>query len=70
VAAIVLGDGTLLRSFLQALFGCSHRKTTFPVTTRNGTWVTCLDCGKRFPYDWQKMKIEIDKPETPDKDRS
>jgi hypothetical protein len=48
----------LLLDLLKNLFGCSHRKTTFPVTTNTGTWVTCLDCGKRLPYNWQKMKIE------------
>jgi hypothetical protein len=22
-----------------------------------GTYVVCLDCGKEFPYDWQRMEI-------------
>jgi hypothetical protein len=21
------------------------------------TYIVCLDCGKEFPYDWQKMKV-------------
>jgi len=58
VVAIVHNSPSLLRTLLRSLFGCSHRKTTFPVTSRTGTWVTCLDCGRRLPYDWQKMKIE------------
>ena len=55
---------------LEALFGCLHRKTTFPLTPvrriRNGslqvtepkaeTYVACLDCGKELPYDWTKMQ--------------
>ena len=22
-----------------------------------GHYVVCLECGKKFPYDWQKMRI-------------
>ena len=54
-------------SLLQALFGCSHNSTTFPLTPvrrlRQGmaecdarTYVACLDCGKEIPYDWEKME--------------
>jgi len=56
-------------SLLQALFGCPHRKTTFPMTPiRRGriashsntelkaqTYIACLDCGKELPYDWDRM---------------
>jgi hypothetical protein len=55
---------------LPALFGCLHRKTTFPQTPirriRNAsssvteakaqTYIACLDCGKELPYDWDKMQ--------------
>jgi hypothetical protein len=51
-------------ALLNALFGCSHRKTTFPLTTRRKgnagcaeTYVVCLNCGTEFAYDWQTMKI-------------
>jgi hypothetical protein len=40
---------------------------SFPITKRGkerpaagcetGTYVVCLDCGKEFAYDWQKMRI-------------
>ncbi len=55
--------------FVTALFGCAHRRCTFPITaTKQGsvasdgkssktTYVVCLDCGKEFPYDWQQMKL-------------
>jgi len=55
-----------MNSLLNALFGCSHRRTTFPITparrvgksnVRNATYVVCLDCGKEFDYDWQEMRI-------------
>ncbi len=23
----------------------------------NGHYIVCLDCGRKFNYDWQKMKI-------------
>jgi len=51
------------------LFGCSHRKTTFPVTippgsSSNGrpasaaeTYVVCLECGRHISYDWTTMRI-------------
>ncbi len=57
---------------INALFGCSHRRTTFPLTpvhkvgniyppasgaTRHGMYVVCLDCGKELAYDWEKMQI-------------
>jgi hypothetical protein len=55
-----------MNSLLNAIFGCSHRRTTFPLTparrvgksnSRNGTYVVCLDCGREFDYDWQEMRI-------------
>jgi hypothetical protein len=54
-------------TFFNALFGCTHQRTTFPLTpgrkaapptpTRLGTYVVCLDCGKEFAYDWQSMRV-------------
>lgn len=28
-----------------------------PAAHRTGKYVTCLDCGKEFPYDWNKMQV-------------
>lgn len=54
---------------VDALFGCSHKRCTFPMTATKldqphsetappaGTYVVCLDCGKEFPYDWERMKV-------------
>jgi hypothetical protein len=60
----------MLHSLFSSLFGCSHQRTTFPLTpgrknsgyaapgaTRSGTYVVCLDCGKEFAYDWEGMRI-------------
>jgi hypothetical protein len=60
----------MLHSILNSLFGCSHQRTTFPITpgrkpaqknaghtARTATYVVCLDCGKEFAYDWQSMRI-------------
>jgi len=60
----------MLQSLLNSIFGCSHRRTTFPLTparkglvhsapsaARNGTYVVCLDCGKEFVYDWDEMRL-------------
>jgi len=52
---------------LGALFRCSHRKTTFPITVtrsqpppgqpRKCTYVVCLGCGRELEYDWNTMSI-------------
>lgn len=59
----------MLHSIINSLFGCSHQRTTFPITPgrRNTrfsssgavprTYVACLECGKEFDYDWQSMRI-------------
>lgn len=44
-------------SFVEYIFGCSHKRTTFPMTARGGMYVACLDCGKEFAYDWKSMQI-------------
>lgn len=50
-----------LAAVIERLFGCPHRKTTIPITKRAGltseTYVVCLECGRRFEYDWAKMRI-------------
>ncbi len=56
--------------WMDYLFGCAHRKTSFPITHRRetvagrqqpgvpqATYIVCLDCGKEFPYSWEKMKF-------------
>ena len=51
--------------------GCTHKKTTFPLSVRAGknnrnqsagydTYVVCLDCGKEFAYSWDEMRIVPD----------
>lgn len=60
----------MLQSFLNTVFGCSHHRTTFPLTpvrknggfqapgvVRHGTYVTCLDCGRELAYDWEEMRV-------------
>jgi len=61
----------MFQSLINALFGCSHQRTTFPLTpgrktaaypasgaaNRNGTYVVCLDCGKEFAYNWTEMRV-------------
>ena len=51
------------------LFGCWHRRTSFPITlgasvsvdgqptTQAETYVVCVECGRRFAYDWTAMRI-------------
>ena len=57
----------MVSRILDALFGCAHKRYSFPITVKKGrrspaagvtgTYVVCLDCGKEFPYDWKQMKI-------------
>jgi hypothetical protein len=58
----------MLTSLLTSIFGCSHSRTTFPLTpsrrtqlspetSRQGTYVVCLDCGKEFDYNWKEMRV-------------
>jgi hypothetical protein len=61
----------MLQSLLNTLFGCSHQRTTFPLTprrkgasysfngatNRNAPYVVCLDCGKEFDYNWTEMRV-------------
>ncbi len=56
-----------MAKLIELLFGCSHKRTTFPITLKNSqglasgtvarTYIVCLDCGKEFPYDWRRMKL-------------
>ncbi len=57
----------VLSGFLNAMFGCTHKNYSFPLTPKDrhscsaagatGTYVVCLGCGKEFPYDWREMKV-------------
>jgi hypothetical protein len=50
----------MFQSVLNAMFRCSHRRTTFPLTSGRGvarTYIACLDCGKEFAYDWAAMRV-------------
>jgi hypothetical protein len=57
----------MLDAVLNALFGCSHSRITFPITPgprpagtgvhRHGTYVVCLECGQEFRYDWHEMRV-------------
>lgn len=58
---------------LDFLFGCRHKRFSFPLTPtrktrrrvvitsntieQSGCYVVCLDCGKEFAYDWNEMRI-------------
>jgi hypothetical protein len=58
----------MISNLIDSLFGCSHKRITFPITIRpsqkrsktsvpTGTYVVCLDCGGEFAYDWKEMKV-------------
>jgi hypothetical protein len=64
-------------SVMNALFGCTHKRITFPQTPRRGhlaacmgtqrrgTYVACLECGREFRYDWNEMRIGESVPARP-----
>jgi len=58
----------IMSKIVDALFGCPHKRCTFPITAKSrqprvdgpmtaATYIVCLDCGKEFGYDWQKMNV-------------
>ena len=58
----------MIDTIWNLLFRCQHRRTTFPLTPARpkgadpnekhaDTYVVCLDCGKQFIYDWEKMRL-------------
>jgi hypothetical protein len=54
----------MLDSLYNLFFGCHHRRTSFPLSpsvkpgaAHEDMYVVCLDCGKRFHYEWDLMRI-------------
>jgi hypothetical protein len=54
----------MMDSLSNFLFGCRHRRTSFPQSRakrlgapQEDMYVVCLDCAKRFHYDWDQMRI-------------
>jgi VWFA-related protein len=45
-----------LAAVLRGFYSCSHRRKAFPITLHSETYVVCLDCARRFAYDWSKMR--------------
>lgn len=43
---------------LAYVFGCVHRRTTWPHRNRRGfDYVCCLECGEELPYSTRRMGI-------------
>ena len=65
----------MINSLLDLMFGCSHKRTSFPFTPsqkskpaqagRAGTYIVCLDCGQEFAYNWKEMRVGNPVPEIP-----
>jgi hypothetical protein len=61
----------MLRRFFELIsFGCHHRRISKPFAAASqdsshhqweqpvaGHYVVCLECGKKFGYDWSQMKM-------------
>ena len=59
----------MMGAVLRLLFGCRHKRLTRPITPARkpgappgNTYVACLDCGNRFHYDVEKMKMGAQMP--------
>jgi hypothetical protein len=69
LSSIVLRIGVLARTVLRLVVVCPHWHKSLPFTPRDvissgarniatrQTYVTCLDCGKKFVYDWESMRL-------------
>ena len=60
----------VLMALADWLLGCSHRRTSFPITRRTSvgvdgqrstreaeTYIVCRECARHFEYDWTTMRI-------------
>ena len=57
----------MINSLIGTIFGCAHKRTTFPLTPsrkskisegdRSSTYIVCLNCGQEFDYNWKEMRI-------------
>lgn len=57
----------MINSLIASIFGCAHKRTTFPLTAsrkspvsegaRSSTYIVCLNCGREFDYSWKEMRI-------------
>ncbi len=63
-----------LADLIEWLFGCPHRRTTFPLTLPDRerdsgtpavdkeTYVVRLECGRHIAYDWMKTRLTANPP--------
>jgi len=47
----------ILAGLANLFCGCSHGKTTLPITLQASTYSVCLECGRHLPYDWSRMQV-------------
>ena len=48
----------MIAKLFNALFGCRHKRTAFPITNRKQkrTYIVCLECGREIPFSWEEMR--------------
>ena len=68
---VFLGVSLFLWTVLRLIIACSHRHKGPPITVRGvipsnlhgrfdyarGTYITCLDCGQKFAYDYKTRRL-------------
>ena len=70
--SLVFGAPLFLRTLLRLVFVCPHRHRGPPITQRQsipsnlpgspsvygrGTYITCLDCGQKFAYNYKTRQL-------------
>jgi len=64
VLSLTLREDPVIDNLLNLLFRCRHRRLSRPIapvakpgTARLAPYVVCLDCGKQFGYDLERMRM-------------
>ena len=57
-------ETSVIDNLINLLFRCRHRRLSRPIApvskpgkARQEPYVVCLDCGKQFGYDLQRMRM-------------
>jgi hypothetical protein len=46
-----------MSKIIDVLFGCPHSDHSWPRGRGRYKSCSCLECGREFAYDWQRMKV-------------
>lgn len=59
VRILWFSGGAMIQRILALFLGCIHTTLSRPFGRyTHGLYVVCLDCGRKFKYNWEKMEVE------------